>query len=73
MGPPCDPSHIVSVGAGGPDTEWNVVSKCRKCHNRWHTQGALTFIKTSSEFRYYLRQLGWEWKTGKLWHPKLKR
>lgn len=73
QGPPCDPAHVVSVGAGGPDTEWNVVSLCRKCHSLQHSLGIRTFMKMQAEFRFNLRELGWTWDTWKLYHPKLKR
>jgi hypothetical protein len=39
----CDPSHVTSVGAGGNDTEDNVMPLCRDCHQRWHFLGAFTF------------------------------
>lgn len=33
---PTDPSHSVSVGAGGDDTRLNVTSLCRECHEDHH-------------------------------------
>jgi 5-methylcytosine-specific restriction endonuclease McrA len=41
--PESDPSHVTSVGAGGGDTEENVMPLCRRCHSQWHSQGVYTF------------------------------
>src|SRR6516162_6541798 len=32
----CDPAHIFSRGAGGPDLECNLVALCRRCHDNNH-------------------------------------
>ena len=37
--PPSDPAHITSVGAGGGDTEKNLMSLCRFHHRLQHDQG----------------------------------
>jgi len=31
-----DPHHIRSRGAGGPDTDDNLISLCPKCHDKAH-------------------------------------
>jgi hypothetical protein len=31
-----DPHHIITVGSGGPDHEYNLICLCRACHRRVH-------------------------------------
>lgn len=69
--PPSDPSHIRSVGSGGPDEPWNVVPMNRDCHRTWHSVGAKTFCERHPEFRALLEYMGWE-ISEKLTHPKLR-
>ena len=38
---PCDPHHVTTVGAGGHDTEDNVIGLCRRLHQMWHTKGQI--------------------------------
>ena len=72
---PCDPSHIRSRGAGGPDTSWNVVPMCRPHHTEWHAVGITKFISKYPRFFGRLLILGWhlEEQEGRwrLWHPKM--
>ena len=42
---PAEASHIKSVGAGGGDTEDNVIPLCRKHHVEWHGAGRETMPK----------------------------
>ncbi len=58
--PPSDPSHLISRGAGGPDTDWNVAPHCRECHNKWHQMGPRNFVSRFSRFRRWLEAHGWE-------------
>ena len=67
---PVDPSHIKSRGSGGPDTEWNVVPKCRMHHTEWGWSWS-KFLKKYPAFALRLRLLGWSWDSGRLDHPKL--
>jgi 5-methylcytosine-specific restriction endonuclease McrA len=34
-----DPAHVISRGAGGPDTLENLRTRCRFCHTRSHNCG----------------------------------
>lgn len=36
-----DLAHVISRGAGGPDTLENTLTKCAKCHGKEHTEGRL--------------------------------
>jgi hypothetical protein len=75
---PSDPSHIRSRGAGGPDTDWNVVSMCRDHHNEWHGVGRLTFVSRYPAFGQFLKAMGWVIEAVgqgvedvEFWHPKV--
>ena len=57
---PSDPSHLVSRGAGGPDSSWNVAPHCRRCHNEWHQLGPMKFVRRYPRFRRWLEERGWE-------------
>ena len=69
-----DPSHLRSKGAGGPDTDWNVVPMCRECHRTWHDWGPVRFLSHYREFCLKLVRMGWEvnLETGKLFHPEMR-
>ena len=41
LGGPSEPHHITSRGAGGKDTEWNLMPLCRKCHRLYHDKGGV--------------------------------
>ena len=43
--PPSDAHHVKHQGAGGGDTEDNVMPLCRFCHQDWHALGAGRMIK----------------------------
>lgn len=70
---PADPSHIKTVGSGGPDERWNVVPHCRRCHTSWGTIGPGRFFERRPDFKKYLESLGWIWDGRKLRHPKLMK
>lgn len=57
---PSDPSHIISRGAGGPDTAWNVAPHCRQCHTQWHAMGPMRFVGKHPQFRRWLENQGWD-------------
>lgn len=66
---PSEVSHIKSRGSGGPDTEWNCVPKCRRCHVDWH-MSPIKFCERHPDFKKHLQDLGWEF--GKdLFNPKI--
>lgn len=69
---PADASHIKTRGSGGPDTAWNVTSKCRKHHIEWGQYGPRRFFLRYPQFLVLLRSLGWEFDGVKLWHPGLR-
>lgn len=65
-----EPSHIKTVGSGGPDASFNCVPMCRVCHMLWHQIGPAKFLERYPMFEVDLQRLGWETE-GKLWHPEL--
>lgn len=42
---PTDAHHVTTKGAGGGDTESNVMPLCREHHTLWHTTGASRMAK----------------------------
>ena len=54
---PNDVHHIKSKGAGGDDTEQNLVTLCHKHHQELHQVGQLTFADRNQCFKnlLYLR------------------
>lgn len=52
---PCDPCHIKSVGSGGPDEHWNLMSLCRVHHTEQHSIG---FYKMSEKYPFFKQTLG---------------
>ncbi len=69
--PPCDPAHIRSKGAGGPDEVWNLMALCRACHSDQHRVGIITFIEKNPGLAWRLKAIGWVVNKGKLWNPRL--
>jgi hypothetical protein len=71
---PADPCHILSVGSGGPDADWNVIPMCRTHHTEQHNKGWVTFADKYLAVEHWLRSRGWKWgsesPTGRLWNPK---
>lgn len=68
---PVDCSHIRSRGAGGPDTEWNCVPKCRRHHVEFHQLGWSAFCRKYPLFEGLLAELGWKVIGGRLWNEGL--
>lgn len=58
--PPSDPSHLMSRGAGGPDSEYNVAPQCRVCHSLWHQLGPRSFVRRFPRFQVWLIDHGWQ-------------
>lgn len=73
--PPSDPAHIKTRGAGGPDTDWNVIPLCRTHHIEQHKIGWCTFLGRYWILRGYLQNKGWTWGGNidafELWNDKL--
>jgi len=57
---PSDSSHIRSVGAGGPDTDFNVAPMCRFHHRLWHDFGPTRFMRMYPTFHFWLEGKGWD-------------
>lgn len=70
--PPSDPSHIKSVGSGGPDAFYNVFPMCRRCHTKWHAEGWKRFLTRHYGFWTILQKEGWRREGGKLLNEKIK-
>lgn len=68
---PCDPAHIRSIGAGGPDLEWNLMPLCRRHHSLQHSVGWGGLVIKFPSVWLALESKGWEWSTEKLWNEKL--
>jgi hypothetical protein len=67
-----DPAHIHSVGAGGPDADFNVIPLCRREHQFQHALGWSIFFKRWPIVWIYLQTLGWYYIGEKLWNDKLR-
>lgn len=52
--PPVDADHITTRGAGGDDTEDNLMPLCRRCHTLRHKLGIKTFAKKFLSVRRFL-------------------
>lgn len=61
-----DPCHIRSVGAGGDDVEWNLISICRQHHTEQHQIGWVTFARKYRSVHLALRLKGWQIEGEKL-------
>jgi len=59
---PCDPCHIRSRGAGGPDTDWNVVAFCRIHHREQHDKGWKRFLTKYFHVRFALEAMEWKFE-----------
>jgi 5-methylcytosine-specific restriction endonuclease McrA len=70
--PESQASHIKTRGSGGPDTIWNVVAHCQRCHNEWGSSW-VKFLKKHRTFAFRLKLLGWDWSSGRLKHPGLEK
>lgn len=57
---PSDASHLISRGAGGPDSRWNVAPHCRECHSLWHQLGPMRFVRKRPRFQRWLEEHGWD-------------
>ena len=68
---PIDPSHIKTKGSGGPDTDWNVVAHCRRCHIGWGIS-RIKFFEKYPDFEKHLKDLGWEDNNGSFFNEKLR-
>ncbi len=67
-----DLHHIKHRGAGGPDTEWNLMPLSRKLHQEWHQIGPSKFLKKYPQAKLWLIAHGWEiLENGKLFHKML--
>lgn len=61
-----DASHIKTRGSGGDDILQNVVAKCRRHHVEWGQIGWSKFFEKYPHFAFKLKQMGWDWSSGKL-------
>jgi len=52
--------HIKSVGAGGPDKEFNLIPLCFAHHRLAHDKGLNFLAQSFSKVRQYLRNNGWQ-------------
>lgn len=52
--PPVDADHITTRGAGGDDTEDNLMPLCRKCHTLRHKLGIKTFANRFFSVKRFL-------------------
>jgi len=54
-----EPHHLISVGAGGPDEDWNMVALCRIHHHEIHNIGLFSFSKKYISFVAWLIAMSW--------------
>lgn len=69
-----DLHHLISRGAGGPDSEENLMPLCRLCHTRLHVKGLLHMTEQFPQLVKWLKGSGWEltdWPK-KRWLPPFK-
>ena len=57
--PVTDPCHIRSRGAGGDDTDSNLIALCRACHSEQHTLGWRKFCERHPRVQEVLKEKGW--------------
>lgn len=53
---PVDVHHIKTVGSGGGDELYNLISLCRVCHTKVHQMGTKTFFKKYRDAIIWFRQ-----------------
>lgn len=51
---PADAHHVTSRGAGGGDTETNVMPLCREHHQEWHARGSAHMVNTYGAVKAWL-------------------
>lgn len=56
---PCDPAHVRSRGAGGGDTEHNIMPLCRADHSLQHSMGIYRFALKFPAVMWWLKEHGW--------------
>jgi hypothetical protein len=56
---PSDPCHLKTVGSGGPDADYNVVSLCRNHHIEQHALGLFKMCEKYPFFRQVIANKGW--------------
>jgi hypothetical protein len=70
-----DRAHIRSRGAGGPDSDFNIILLCRMHHSRQHTVGWGKFCLEYPSVKSELLKKGWEidylFGTFKMFHSLL--
>ena len=54
---PCDAHHLTTKGAGGGDTENNLIPLCRWHHSKIHSMGIQTFITTYPSVESYIKSI----------------
>lgn len=54
-----NPAHIKSRGAGGDDTDNNLLALCFNCHRAQHDYGWSYFLNEHPKLRIILKQKGW--------------
>lgn len=55
---PVEASHIRSRGAGGDDSEANVIPLCHRCHREWHRLGCDSMAEKYQAIAEFLRTHG---------------
>lgn len=55
----CDPCHVQTRGAGGPDEDWNVLPLCRQHHSEQGQVGFQRFCEKYPKVRLELEARGW--------------
>lgn len=58
--------HLLTVGHGGPDIEWNLVPICHRDHEKIHKVGINGMIEVNPKFKWWLLDHGWEFN-GRKW------
>lgn len=57
-----DQAHVKSRGAGGSNSDWNIIPLCRTHHQEQHQFSWRYFINKYPKVGFHLKELGWEWE-----------
>jgi hypothetical protein len=64
-----DLHHLVSRGANGCDSDFNLARLCRTHHQEIHKIGRTTFAKKYQQMKQWLIKMGWQLINSKWYGP----
>jgi len=69
----CDPHHLISRGAGGPDEVWNILPVCRIHHAEIHVVGLEKMAAKHILIFNFLKSHGWKFDNYEWVRPQALR